>query len=77
MAAMSEKLLRIKEVMTRCGVRRSFIYKHANLGDFPAPVKLSPGKRAPIAWRESDIARWIESRQLAVEAKAVHGESPD
>ena len=71
---MPEKLLRIKEVMTRCGVRRSFIYKHANLGDFPAPVKLSAGRRAPIAWRESDIDEWIKSRELAV---AVHGESPD
>jgi prophage regulatory protein len=77
MAAMPEKLLRIKEVMARCGVRRSFVYRHVSLGDFPSPVKLSPGKRAPIAWRESDIDKWIESRQLAVEARAVHGESPD
>jgi len=70
---MSEKLLRIKEVMTRCGVCRSFIYKHAALGDFPQPVKLSPGQRGPVAWRESDIDAWIESRQLAIEAKAVRG----
>jgi predicted DNA-binding transcriptional regulator AlpA len=73
MVAMSERLLRIKEVTARCGVCRSFIYKHVNLGTFPAPVKLSTGRRAPVAWRESDIVKWIESRQLAIEAKAVRG----
>jgi prophage regulatory protein len=68
MTEMNERLLRIGDVMNRCGVGRSFIYKHVNLGTFPAPVKLSPGRRGPVAWRESDINAWIESRQLAVEA---------
>jgi prophage regulatory protein len=73
MVKVSEKLLRIKEVTARCGISRSFVYQRAALGDFPAPVKLSPGRRGPVAWRESDINAWIESRQLAVEAKAVRG----
>ncbi|MEO1767820.1 helix-turn-helix transcriptional regulator [Thiobacter aerophilum] len=70
---MPEKLLRLPEVMARCGVRRSFIFKHAKLGTFPSPVKLSPGPRGAIAWRESDIEEWIKGRELAIEAKAVKG----
>jgi prophage regulatory protein len=37
------------------------IYRLIRLGDFPRPVKL--GQRA-VAWRESDINDWIDSREV-------------
>lgn len=59
---MSERLLRRPEVENRTGLSRSTIYELVKEGRFPRPVKL--GKRA-VAWRESDIAAWIEARQKA------------
>ncbi len=67
---MSNRLLRFPAVSERVGLRRSAIYLGIKAGTFPAPVSI--GKRA-VAWRESDIQAWIESRQLAIEAKAVRG----
>ncbi|MCG5494411.1 helix-turn-helix transcriptional regulator [Ectothiorhodospira variabilis] len=54
-----ERLLRRPEVEHRTGYKRSFIYKLMREGQFPQPVKL--GSRA-VAWRESDIDRWIQDR---------------
>ena len=37
------------------------IYRLIRAGEFPQAVKL--GKRA-VAWRESDISEWIDSREV-------------
>jgi len=37
------------------------IYHLIRKGNFPRPVKL--GQRA-VAWRESDISDWIDSREV-------------
>ena len=57
---MAEKLLRRPEVEARTGLSRSTIYAWMEREDFPQPVKL--GTRL-VAWRESDIAAWLESRE--------------
>lgn len=57
---MAEKLLRRPEVETRTGLSRSTLYDWMKRGEFPQPVKL--GTRL-VAWRESDIDEWLESRQ--------------
>ena len=57
---MADKLLRRPEVEARTGLSRSTIYFWMSRGDFPQPVKL--GTRL-VAWRESDIAAWLESRE--------------
>ena len=57
---MADKLLRRPEVETLTGLSRSTIYAWLQRGDFPKPVKL--GTRL-VAWRESDIAAWLESRE--------------
>lgn len=54
------KLLRRSEVEARCGIGRSTIYDWMKRGHFPNPVKL--GSRL-VAWRESDIVAWLESRE--------------
>lgn len=57
---MAEKLLRRPEVEARTGLSRSTIYDWMKRGQFPQPVAL--GARL-VAWRESDIAAWLEARE--------------
>lgn len=56
---MTEYLLRRPEVEARTGLSRSTLYDWMKRGDFPHPVKL--GARL-VAWRESDIATWLDER---------------
>ncbi|EKF9741423.1 AlpA family transcriptional regulator [Vibrio cholerae] len=54
------RFLRLKEVMSLTGLGRSTIYKFmADETDFPKRVPL--GGRA-VAWVESEIEEWMESR---------------
>ena len=59
-----EKHYRRKEVESLTGLSRSTIYAMMSAGEFPKPIRL--GRRA-VAWRASDIANWLSSRdgQLA------------
>ena len=54
-----KKLLRLPEVISRTGYKRSNIYQLMNLGDFPKSVQLGP--RA-VAWLSSEIDQWIDDR---------------
>ena len=56
---MAEKLLSRPEVEARTGLSRSTIYAWMQSGSLPQPVKL--GARL-VAWRESDISNWLDSR---------------
>lgn len=58
-----EKLLRLPDVESLTGLKKSSIYFLAKGGSFPKPLRLSA--RA-VAWRESDIAQWQATRQQAV-----------
>ena len=53
------KLVRLPVVEERTGLKKSSVYFGVKAGTFPAPVRLSA--RA-VAWRESDIDRWISER---------------
>ena len=57
---MAEKLLRRPEVEARTGLARSTIYDWMKRREFPPPVRL--GARL-VAWRESDLDAWLESRK--------------
>lgn len=54
-----ERLLRLPEVETRTGLKKSAIYAGMKAGTFPACLKL--GVRAS-AWSQSDIDAWISER---------------
>jgi len=54
------KLLRPSEVVERCGLSRSSIYKLLREDKFPAPIKVT-GHRGN-AWIESEVTEWIYSR---------------
>ena len=53
------RFLRLADVRSRVGLSRSQIYRLVSTGDFPKAFSL--GARA-VAWLESDINAWIESR---------------
>jgi len=58
-----ERLLAVSEVVSMIGVSRVTLYrwvKDKSCG-LPAPIFLSPRR---IAWRESDLRRWIASRPV-------------
>lgn len=57
---MSEKLLKIADVVAKVSLGESTVWAKVKTGEFPAPVKLGPRSRG---WRESDLERWIDARQ--------------
>lgn len=64
---MTEKLHRRPTVEAVTGLSRSSIYAMMDDGSFPRPVRI--GRRA-VAWRESDLRAWLESRQSAEKPSA-------
>jgi prophage regulatory protein len=58
----SDRLLRIKELENKLGVKKSTIYKMIQAGEFPKPVKISERARG---WREGRAEAWIASRRAA------------
>ena len=59
---MTDQLLTRREVESRCRLSKTSIYRLAQLGEFPEPVRV--GVRA-VRWRESEIAEWLASRELS------------
>jgi prophage regulatory protein len=70
------RYIRLREVCTRVGLRRSAIYRLIGLGRFPKQVKLSV---RTVAWVESEVEAFLESRiedRDRVPLDAPPGESP-
>lgn len=53
------KIIRIKEVTSRTGLSKSYIYALAKEGKFPKSIRLIKDGAA-VGWLESDINQWIE-----------------
>ncbi len=65
----SKRLMRKPEVLNISGIEsNSTLYYLVNKGTFPAPVKIS--ERA-VAWRESEVLEWIESREKALQVEGI------
>ena len=58
----TDRLLRLSEVKSRCGLSRSSLYRMMRNGAFPEPLKV--GVRA-VRWRESEIEDWLATRPRA------------
>ena len=65
-----ERLLRLGDVEVAVGLRKSSIYTLMRQGRFPKCVRLT--SRA-VAWRESDVAAWIEGRITEAQAAQAEG----
>lgn len=53
------KLIRLPEVESRCGLKKSCIYQLIKNNKFPIPVRL--GSKS-VAWKSDEIQRWIDQR---------------
>jgi prophage regulatory protein len=62
-----EVLLRQPAVLARIGLSKSTLWELVRRGDFPKPLRISP--RA-VAWKSSEIDRWIEGRAAAAKGGA-------
>lgn len=56
---MATTVLRLPQVIQRCGFSRSAIYKLVARNEFPRPINI--GVRA-VAWPEEEIERWLSER---------------
>jgi prophage regulatory protein len=62
------RLLRLTEVMALTGLSRMTIWRLERSGEFPARRQLG---RHSVAWLESDVHVWIESRPAVRTPRAV------
>ena len=60
--ATTDRLLRLAEVRTRCGLSRSSLYRQMGEGAFPRPLRV--GVRA-VRWPESEVEAWLATRPRA------------
>ncbi len=68
----SSRLLRLPVVVARVGLSATTIWRLRRCGQFPDPVRISPGC---VAWREADVEFWIASRSEASVGGAQAGEA--
>lgn len=54
---MSDKILRINEVVRVTGISKSQIYRLVTCHAFPKPLVLSVGR---VGWLESEVQDWIK-----------------
>ena len=52
------RLLRLREVIHRCGLGKTAIYTRIRAGELPQPVPLG----GVVAWVETEVDAWIEAR---------------
>lgn len=57
----SNRVLSMKEVITKASLSKSTMYVYIQLGIFPAPIKL--GLRR-VGWLESEVEDWLENRKM-------------
>ena len=58
------KLLRLPEVESTTGLKKSAIYERVKSGKFPQPVRL--GTKS-VAWRFDEVQQWIYELPRAIE----------
>ena len=70
----SSRLLRLPVVAARVGLSATTIWRQRRRGQFPDPVRISPGC---VAWREADVESWIASRLEASVGGSLGTEAGD
>lgn len=70
---MTDKLLRLRDVIDRTGLSRSTIYRRLDDGIFPAPVRIGD---FAVRWRESALQQWMASLPRAGGTIAETGSKP-
>ncbi len=63
---MSNRVLRIEQVLAVVPLKKSTVYKAMKAGTFPRPIRL--GLKA-VGWLEADIQDWINGRIAATRSQ--------
>ena len=56
---MSQKFIRLPEVIEKTGVQKTYIWNSIKEGTFPAQIKIA--KRVSV-WIESEIDQWVNEQ---------------
>jgi prophage regulatory protein len=62
-----DRLLPWRQVRAVAGISRSTAWRLQQVGDFPKPIPVSPGR---VGWWESELNAWKAGRAAAAEAAA-------
>lgn len=57
--AFEGRILRLPEVIGRCGIKRGTIYVRMKANSFPRPIRLGVNS---VGWLDSEINAWVEER---------------
>lgn len=63
-----DKLLRLPDVETATGLKKSTIYLLMKRQEFPQCVQVTP---RCVAWPESRVLQWVQDRVAAADAKSA------
>lgn len=66
---MSNKIIRLPDVIQKTGLSRSSIYLQMTKGSFPQSISL--GDRA-IGWVEEEVEQWIDARISASKSRSLN-----
>ena len=59
-----ERIMRTPEVVKITGLSKTTIWRRVRSGDFPAPIRLGGLAARSVGWREAEIERWIDTREV-------------
>lgn len=54
-----DRLLRLKDVETTTGLKKSSVYEMVRAGKFPRPININ---RRMSAWSENAVLQWVQDR---------------
>jgi prophage regulatory protein len=63
----NKQILRLPAVLARVGMGRSWVYREAAAGRFPAPIKIGRAS----GWGSNDIDQWVADRLVKPAAGKV------
>ena len=64
---MSQKFIRLPEVLEKTGVQKTFIWDGIKKGTFPAQIKIA---RRVAVWLESEVDQWISDQVIKARGEA-------
>lgn len=68
-----ERLIRLTDVESIAGCKKSTIYQMMAAGNFPKPVKLN---RRAVAWPETAVLKWVQDRIEQVQQQDLIAPDP-
>lgn len=66
---MTQSILRLPQVKSRCGLGRSSIYEKIRKGEFPPPIAIGIRARG---WLSDEIDQWIAASTQASREEGNH-----